>query len=288
MTPGRAAPPAPAGAAGAADPPAPGRRPAPAALPPWTSLLQQTALLSRRRLLETLRQPVWVIMGLSVPLLYLALFAPLLTSLAGGPGFPRGGVLDVFVPGILALMAFGAGMGAGWIVIAELDTGVIERFRVTPASRLALVLGTVMRDITTFLLPAIVVLVVAVPFGYHAHWGGIALLLVLMALLTAACSAGSAALGITLKRIGSLAAVVTGLQLPLTLLSGVLLPLALGPAWLQGLGHANPMYYTVEAARRLSAGTLGTGTVALGFGVSAAAALLAVWWAARAYRRAMA
>ena len=77
------------------------------------TLLLQTALLSRRRLLETLRQPIWVFMGLSVPLLYLALFAPLLTSLAGGPGFPTGGVLDVFVPGILALMAFGAGMGAG-------------------------------------------------------------------------------------------------------------------------------------------------------------------------------
>ncbi|MGA3183049.1 MAG: ABC transporter permease [Candidatus Dormibacteria bacterium] len=252
------------------------------------SFLLQTALLSRRRLLETLRQPIWVFMGLSVPLLYLALFAPLLTSLAGGPGFPRGGVLDVFVPGILALMAFGAGMGAGWIVIAELDTGVIERLRVTPASRLALVLGTVVRDVITFAVPAVIVVCVALPFGFHAHWAGVALLVVLMALLTAACSAGSAALGITLKQIGSLAAVITGLQLPLTLLSGVLLPLSLGPGWLQGLGHANPMYYAVEAARQLAAGRLATGTVALGFGVTAAAALLAIWWSTRAYRRAMA
>ncbi|MGA2284103.1 MAG: ABC transporter permease [Candidatus Dormibacteria bacterium] len=252
------------------------------------TFLMQTALLSRRRLLETLRQPIWVFMGLSVPLLYLALFAPLLTSLAGGPGFPAGGVLDVFVPGILALMAFGAGMGAGWIVISELDTGVIERLRVTPASRLALVLGTVVRDVVTFAVPAVIVVVVALPFGFHARWGGVALLVLLMALLTAACSAGSAALGITLQQIGSLAAVVTGLQLPLTLLSGVLLPLSLGPGWLQGLGHANPMYYAVEAARQLAAGTLGTGTVALGFGVTAATALLAVWWATRCYRRAMA
>ncbi len=252
------------------------------------SFLLQTALLSRRRLLETLRQPIWVFMGLSVPLLYLALFAPLLTSLTGGPGFPRGGVLDVFVPGILALMAFGAGMGAGWIVIAELDTGVIERLRVTPASRLALVLGTVVRDVITFAVPAVIVVCVALPFGFHAHWAGVALLVVLMALLTAACSAGSAALGITLKQIGSLAAVITGLQLPLTLLSGVLLPLSLGPGWLQGLGHANPIYYAVEAARQLAAGRLATGTVALGFGVTAAAALLAIGWSTRAYRRAMA
>lgn len=252
------------------------------------SFLLQTALLSRRRLLETLRQPIWVFMGLSVPLLYLALFAPLLTSLAGGPGFPRGGVLDVFVPGILALMAFGAGMGAGWIVIAELDTGVIERLRVTPASRLALVLGTVVRDVITFAVPAVIVVCVALPFGFHAHWAGVALLVVLMALLTAACSAGSAALGITLKQIGSLAAVVTGLQLPLTLLAGVLLPLSLGPGWLQGLAHANPMYYAVQAARGLAGGTVASGTVAAGFAVVGATALAALGWGTRTYRRAMA
>ncbi len=99
------------------------------------TIVRETRLLWRRKLLETLRQPVWVIVGLSTPLLYLALFAPLLHQLAGGPGFPRAGVLDVFVPGVLCLMAFGAGMGAGWVVIFERDTGVLERLRTTPASR---------------------------------------------------------------------------------------------------------------------------------------------------------
>ena len=60
-------------------------------------IVRELGLLSRRKMLETLRQPVWVIVGLSTPLLYLALFAPLLHRLAGGPGFPRGAVLDVYV-----------------------------------------------------------------------------------------------------------------------------------------------------------------------------------------------
>jgi ABC-2 type transport system permease protein len=252
------------------------------------TLLLQTALLTRRRLLEAVRQPIWIFMGMSVPLMYLALFAPLLKPLAGGPGFPGGSVLDVFVPGILALMAFGSGMGAGWVVINELDTGVIERLRVTPASRLALVLGTALRDVLMFTVPAVLVLVVATPFGFHPHWGGLAVLLVLLALLTAAVSAGSASLGITLKQVGSLAAVVTGLQLPLTLLAGVLLPLSLGPGWLQGLAHVNPMYYAVQAARELATGTVASGTVAAGFGVVGATALVALWWGTRSYRRAMA
>jgi len=246
-----------------------------------------TALFFRRKVLETLRQPVWIVTGLSTPLLYLALFEPLLRSVAGGAGLPRGQVLDVFVPGILALMAFGAGMGAGWVVIWELDSGVIERLRVTPASRFALLLGTVLRDVVMFAVPAVLVIAIATGFGFSAHWGGLALMLVLLAGLTAACSAASSALGIGLKQIGSLAAVVTGVQLPLTLLSGILLPLSLGPRWLQVLGHFNPMYYAVEAARDLTAGTIATAAVGIGFGVTIAAAALALWWGTRSYHHAM-
>jgi ABC-2 type transport system permease protein len=252
-----------------------------------TAFTVQTGLFFRRKLLETLRQPVWLVTGLTTPLLYLALFEPLLRSLAGGPGFPAGHVLDVFVPGVMVLIAFGAGMGAGWPVIWELDSGVIERLRVTPASRLALLLGTVLRDITMFAVPSAVVIAVGAAFGYHVHWGGVVLLFALLALLTAACSATSSALGLILRQIGSLAAVVTGLQLPLTLLAGILLPLSLGPTWLRVLGHVNPMYYAVQAARSLSAGSVANATVGVGFLVMGAAVLLAVWWGTRAYQRAM-
>jgi len=248
----------------------------------------QTSLFFRRKLLETLRQPVWIVTGLTTPVLYLALFAPLLRTLAGGPAFPPGHVLDVFVPGIMVLIAFGAGMGAGWPVIWELDSGVIERLRVTPASRLALLLGTVLRDIVMFVVPGAVVIIVASAFGFHDHWGGLLLLLVLLALLTAACSATSSALGLILKQIGSLAAVVTGAQLPLTLLAGILLPLSLGPAWLRVLGHVNPLYYAVAAARSLAAGSVGNRTVLVGFLVTGAVAALALCWGTRAYQRAMA
>jgi ABC-2 type transport system permease protein len=247
----------------------------------------QTGLFFRRKLLETLRQPVWLVTGLTTPLLYLALFAPLLRSFAHGPAFPPGHVLDVFVPGILVLIAFGAGMGAGWPVIWELDSGVIERLRVTPASRLALLLGTVLRDIVMFVVPGVVVIVIGAAFGFHAHWGGLVVLLVLLALLAAACSATSSALGLNLKQIGSLAAVVTGVQLPITLLSGILLPLSLGPEWLRVLGHFNPMYYAVQASRSLATGSVLNATVGVGFLVTAAAAGLALWWGTRSYQRAM-
>src|ERR1019366_9211452 len=163
------------------------------------------------------------------------------------------------------LMAFGAGMGAGWITIWEIDTGVIERLSVTPVSRFALVLGTVLRDILTLVVPAVLVIFIATPFGYHPHVAGILVLLVLLSLVTAMVSAWSAALGILLRQIGSLASVVIGLQLPLMLLSGILLPLSLAPGWMVVLAHIDPLYYAVEAARNLSAGTIDSAAVGQGF-----------------------
>jgi hypothetical protein len=48
------------------------------------------------------------------------------------------------------------------------------------------------------------------------------------------------------------------------------------------------MYYTVQASRALAAGAVLTGTVGLGFLVTGAAAVLALWWGTRSYQRAMA
>lgn len=248
--------------------------------------LTQVRLLWWRKMLETVRTPAWVVMGLTTPLLYLALFAPVLHKLAGGPGFRHGSVLDTFLPGILALMAFSAGSGAGWLAISELQTGTTERLLVAPVRRSALLAGTVLRDIATFLAPAVVVIAVAIPLGYHPDTAGTVVLLFLLCLVVATASAWSTALGLTLGDIGGLAAVVTGLQLPLVLLSGILLPLSLAPAWLRAVAHIDPLYYVVEAARELSHGALASTTVTVGYLLMIALTVVTTSWAARAFRTA--
>ena len=249
-------------------------------------MLLEIRLLFWRKMLETLRAPVWIISGFTTPLLYLALFEPLLKGL-NSPIFASGRVLDAFVPGVLTLMAFGAGMGAGWIVIWELQSGVIERLRVTPASRFSLLMGTVLKDVVMFIVPALLVVFVAAFLGFQIHPAGLTVLFLLLSLLTAIVSATSSSLGLILKDIGSLAAVVTGLQLPLTLLAGVLLPLSIGPVWLQFIAHANPMYYVVEASRVLAAGTIGSRQVWESFIVILPLTAITLWWATRVYRKAV-
>ncbi len=246
-------------------------------------ILLEIRLLWRRKLLETIRQPVWVFMGLITPLLYIALFSPLLMNL-NQPPLSTGAVLNTFVPGVLALLAFTGGTGAGYGVITELQTGVIERLRVSPASRFSLLAGTILRDICTFLVPSVAVIIIAALFGFKIHVGGLFVMLILLSLLTTMVSAWSGSLGLILKQAGSMAALVAGLELPLTLLSGILLPISLGPKWLQIIAHLNPLYYAVEAARVLCTGTINSPEVFKAFAVLIPLTVLTLVWASGIYR----
>src|ERR1700682_5628586 len=99
--------------------------------------------------------PAWIAIGVVQPLLYLLLFAPLLKSIAAMPGFPPGGAYNVFVPGLLIQLGLFGASGVGFSLIAELRFGVVERLRVTPVSRLALLLGRALRDILTLLIQSL-------------------------------------------------------------------------------------------------------------------------------------
>ena len=71
--------------------------------------VRDTWLLFERSMSLTVRNPVWVVIGLVQPLYFLVLFGPLLEPLAGAPGFPPGNALNVFVPGLLIQLGlFGA------------------------------------------------------------------------------------------------------------------------------------------------------------------------------------
>lgn len=240
-----------------------------------------------RKLKESIRQIAWVISGLMTPFLYILLFSPLLKKLTQ-PAMSTAEVLDMFVPGILVLLAFGSGMGAGWLMVFDLNSGIIERLRVTPASRFAMLMGGVLKDVVAFLIPAIIVLSFSSLFGYEINIAGVLLQLLLLSILTMMVSAWSGSIGLILQDVGGVAAVVTSLQLPLTLLAGILLPISYGPKWLQVLAHINPLYYGVEASKKLAEGSIVNQSVIIGFIVIVAITFITLIWSTRIYNKAIA
>jgi ABC-2 type transport system permease protein len=80
--------------------------------------------------------------------------------------------------------------------------------------------------------------------------------------------------------------VINFVAMPMLLLSGVLLPLALAPDWLRFLASLNPLTHAVDAARALFNGDWGNPEVAIGASITTVLAIVAVWIASRAFSRA--
>lgn len=235
--------------------------------------LAETRLIFLRAMRLSLRNPVWVVIGVIQPLLYLALFGPLLERVVSAPGFPPGDAWQVFVPGLLVQLGIFGAAFVGFGLVAELRAGVVERMRVTPASRLALLLGRVLRDVIVLLVQAVLLVLVATAFGLRAPLEGIVLGLAMVALLGAAFSSASYASALILRSEDALAPLLNGLAIPVLLLSGILLPMSLAPGWLSTIADINPLKHVVDAVRSLFLGHLATGAVL--WGVIATAGLVA-------------
>jgi ABC-2 type transport system permease protein len=245
-------------------------------------------LLFQRYQTQLLRNPVWLIVGFSTPILYLALFMPLLKHAAAAQTLTGSQVVNLFLPGILSLLAFASGAGTGFSTIFELKAGVIERFRVTPASRFAILIGPVLATMVMMFVFDAVVVAVGYGVGFSVHWAGLAVLAVLLGVLMITIAAWSIATALVTKEISGFAAIINGINLPILLLAGVLLPISLGPAWMRGIAHVNPLYYLVQASRVLAAGTLTGTAVWQAFAVLVPLCLLVLAWATRVFRTAVA
>jgi ABC-2 type transport system permease protein len=248
--------------------------------------IRDTWLIYERSLGLSLRNPVWVIMGIIQPILYLLLFGPLLTNIAKMPGFPPGGAFNVFVPGILVMTAlFGSGF-VGFGLCDEMREGVIERMRVTPMSRMAMLLGRSLRDVSLLLVQALILIVLSIPFGLELNFGGVAVALAMLVVIGLMVSPVSYMLALILKSEDSLAPVVNGITLPLLLLSGVMLPMTLAPDWLQTVAKLNPLYHAVAAIRALFNASYGDSEIVFGVVLLAILATVTISLGARTFSRA--
>jgi ABC-2 type transport system permease protein len=251
-------------------------------------LIRDTQLIFGRSVKVSLRNPVWLILGVFQPILYLLLFAPLLDGLAGAPGFTGNNALNIFTPGLLIMMALFGSAFVGFGVIEDLRSGVVERLRVTPASRLALLLGMVLRDIVMLLVQSALLVSVATLMGLRADPLGLVMMFGLPGLIGVTLASVSYAIALAVKDEGALAASVNTFTVPLMLLSGIMLPMALAPQIIRTIASFNPFAHAVNAARALVNGDMGNTAILSGFGLVALLAVVAVIWAVRSFRQATA
>ena len=243
--------------------------------------LRDTWLVFQRQSLLVVRTPIRLVIGFAQPISYLLLFAPLLKSALGAQTYAE--AYRVYVPGLLVILVLLGGFFTGFGLLSELATGVIERSRVTPISRFALLLGRALSEVATLIVQALIITLLAIPFGLSVSVGDAVLAYVLLILMGIMAASVSYAVALLIKSPMALGPIINVVSQPLALLSGVLLPLALAPHWLLSIARWNPFYWATNGTRALFVGNPGDNAVWIGALILAVLAVLSVTWATRLF-----
>jgi ABC-2 type transport system permease protein len=221
------------------------------------------------------------------PMLWLLLFGEVM---ARSRTIPTGGMdyLDFLAPGILAQSVLFVAIFYGIDVIWERDMGVLYKLLASPTPRTALVLGKALAVGARALSQLLVVFMLSALLGVGVSHDPLALLgLVAVAWIGAALfSTFSLIIACIVKTRERFMGIGQVLTMPLFFASNAIYPIAMMPAWLQAVAHANPLSYQVDALRALM---LADGHSSFGLGLDFAVLLtvtaLLIAVAARMYPR---
>ena len=249
-------------------------------------LANHTGIVLGRQLRPMSRDPFTMVFGVLQPIVFLALYGPLLVAMTGTAGESP---WQWFVPGIIVMVSLFGTSVAGAYLLEELRVGSFERFLVTPLDRSSLLIGRALKEVVPLTLQAIFIVAVMTPFGFRPNAIGVVVGLLILATFGVGLGALSHSLAMAVKRQEYLFWLVQQtLLFPLLLLSGILLPLDGAPGWLQALSRLNPLTYIVNAERALFVGDFTQPSIAIGAVVAAGVAIAGLAIGTRMMRRAAA
>jgi ABC-2 type transport system permease protein len=231
-------------------------------------VIAQVALIARRSVVRTLRQPGTWIPPVLFPLMLMAVNSNGLRAATHLPHFPTHSFLAFFVPFAFIQGALFASGIAGTDLGRDIDTGFLNRLALTPVRGAALLVGQIGGVLALATIQATIYLGVALAAGVHIDAGvGGALIILVLAVLIAA---GFGTLGLWMAlRTGSTEGVQA--QFPVlffaVFISSMNLPRNLIEVrWFRDVATINPVSYLIEAMRSLVIQGWNPEALVLGFG----------------------
>jgi ABC-2 type transport system permease protein len=247
------------------------------------TVVRHTWFMVLRQGRNLMREPIWIVMMVIQPMVWLVLYGQLFKNVTRLGGFGTGSYVTFLAPAIVVMNGFFGATWSGMSMINDLEHKVVERFLATPASRVSLVLSQIVRSAITAALQAVIILIVAFALGVSIHTGVLGCLVIIVAgmLVNSAFAGISQAIALLTRREATMIAVANFIGLPLLFLSTTMIARAQMPHWMQVAARYNPVDWGVKAAREVvlpgtSWGTVGWHLLFL-FVLSAVTAVLATW-----------
>lgn len=219
--------------------------------------LSDTRAVFTREMNVVIRHPFSLAFSIVQPLVFLALFGPLLGRTVGAEAFGGQSSIQWFLPGVIVMLSmFGTTMTGSNLQI-EMNTGSYERVLATPLSRSSLLSGRALKEFAPLVVQAVLLTVITIPFGFELYPLHVVVGLVLLGVFGIGVGALSYSLALlTRKNEWVFWMVQQALLFPLLILSGIMLPLEYAPGWMKVASSFNPLTYLVEAERALFDGRL--------------------------------
>ena len=234
------------------------------------TLLYDTESLFQRGLIKMGRNPTLFVTYLVEPIAFLVLFSQMFTKLGLFLPAHSGGYVAYLTPGILIFCALITSPQSGVSIVNDINSGFLSKTLLTQSSRLAILLGRLLTDISLVIGETIITIVAAIVMGVTISSGlpGVLLILLTVAFFEMAFSGLFIAVGLATRKTETLSAVSGFLYLPLLFLSTAMFPASFLPGWAQTASDYNPVTYITNVTRELVTGGLNFNTLAEGFALT--------------------
>ncbi len=172
--------------------------------------VRHTWQVALRYIRALLRQPAWVGISLTQPLIWLLLFGALFERTVEIPGFASDSYIEFLAPGVVVMTAFFSAGWSGMGMIQDYDRGILNRFLSSPVKRVALIAGPLMQNTLAILIQSAIIVVLALILGASFPNGvpGVLGLILISSIVGAGFGALSNGLGLVFLKEDSLIATI--------------------------------------------------------------------------------
>ncbi len=218
---------------------------------------------------KTLRRPQFLFFSLVQPIVWFVLFTQAFQAIANiSQAIPgtnpiqyitfesltgTSSYIQFFTAAVIIQTVISSAMQSGIGMVTDLESGYMDKMRVAPIHRSAILMGKVLSDGVRIVIQTAVIMALGFALGVPVATGVAGLLFLLAIALTfgVAWSGISTFIGLATKNSEATLMISILTTFPLLFLSTAMMPRALLPSWVQTVATYNPMSYIADALHGL-------------------------------------
>lgn len=210
--------------------------------------------MAKRNTIKLIRVPDLLGSVITTPILFVLLFAYVFGRQINIPGISY---QEYMLPGIFTLTAISGAVISGYMLVGDLEKGIIDRLRTLPMSPSAVLIGRTTSDLLINVISMVMMVVMGLIVGWRVHTSPqkVVLGMLVMLLFAYAFSWAATVVALAIRTPAAFNNISSTAIFPLVFLANTFIDTARLPAPLRVVADWNPVSAVTQAARQLFGNT---------------------------------